>query len=317
MVAGGDQWKGTMNAEKDRLRFAIESTGNRPPIGPVKFHKETLVDEATGFVYREQAEFPTRRYVTEDWQFGPQKQTNGAVLPSLRFHFEYSNGKFMRAELVVIDEVEMLDRVPPETFAVAVPPGTYVLDYRGISQAEMSSGSRPRSAVLSEPVPDVVARANEFRARKPSVLKAGDLAPPLDVAKWVVGHDAAAAPALGGKIVLVNFSAHWCGFCHVEWAQIEAASRHFAKDDVLVVGIYDTADSEANVQQDIEKEKLTYRIALDKSGPRKHSFGGKTFQAYGIDAVPESAVIGRDGRIAYIGHLGQALETVARLSQAK
>jgi hypothetical protein len=59
------------------------------------------------------------------------------------------------------------------------------------------------------------------------------------------------------------------------------------------------------------------RPHLDKSGPRKRSFGGKTFQAYGIDAVPESAVIGRDGRIAYIGHLGQALETVARLAQAK
>jgi hypothetical protein len=59
-----------------------------------------------------------------------------------------------------------MDRVPPETFVVAADAGTLVLDYRGIPRNEMSGGRRGRFTTVTEPVGDVVLRANEARERK-------------------------------------------------------------------------------------------------------------------------------------------------------
>ncbi len=66
---------------------------------------------------------------------------------------------------MIIDEVELMDRVPPETFVLAVAAGTHLLDYRGIPRKEMTGKRRPRSTVVTEPVGDVVARANESKSR--------------------------------------------------------------------------------------------------------------------------------------------------------
>jgi hypothetical protein len=49
---------------------------------------------------------------------------------------------------------------------LAADAGTHLLDYRGIPRKEMWAGKRPRSTVVTEPVGDVVARANESRERQ-------------------------------------------------------------------------------------------------------------------------------------------------------
>ncbi|HEV3298232.1 MAG TPA: M56 family metallopeptidase [Planctomycetaceae bacterium] len=289
-----------MTSQNGRLQF--ESAG-----GNVR--NLVLIDETTGFIFRQRIEIPQYKNVRETWQFLPQSQPNGAVLPGVHFHCEYSDQKLNRAAVTVIDEAALMDHVSPETFVVAVEPGTNVIDHRGISREEMNSNPRPRSAVVNEAVSDVVSRANEFAPRKRPVVVAGDKAPPIDVAKWTSGE---AAPAIAGKIVLVTFSAIWCGPCDKVSDEIRDAAKVFPKDQVCVVGVYDAGDTDENLKKLVDKKKLTFSIAIDKPGPRKNGLG-KTAQAFGIDAVPTTAVIDREGKIAYIGHLQVALQTVARL----
>jgi beta-lactamase regulating signal transducer with metallopeptidase domain/peroxiredoxin len=309
IIVSGDKWQGSVTEEGDRLRFVLGDAST--------VRSEYLVDAKSGFPYHSIVDARAYRSAGANWEFSPHQHPNGGMVPTMRFHAVYDNQKLRYAQFTIIDEVELMNRVPPESFVVTVDPGTNVIDHRGIPRDEMSSNWRPRSAVVTEPVGDVVARANGFQRPQPPVLKKGDPAPALDVAKWVAGGATESTPAIEGKIVLVSFSAHWCGLCRPEWAQLEATARHFADNGVLVVGLFDCRDAESDVRQDIAKEKLTYAVGLDRPGSPMHSFGGKTFKAYGIDAVPESAVIGRDGRIAYIGRFEQALATVDRLVKSK
>jgi len=53
-------------------------------------------------------------FAQEKWQSGPKWQPNGAILPTFHFQFRSSGEKLTDAHLVVIDEVELMDRVPPE-----------------------------------------------------------------------------------------------------------------------------------------------------------------------------------------------------------
>ena len=105
-------------------------------------------------------------FVQEGWNFGPKRQPNGAILPTFHFQFRYSNAKLTDAQLVIVDEIELMARVPPETFVLAADAGTQLLDHRGIPRKEMPLNRRPSSTVVTEPVGDVVARANEARERK-------------------------------------------------------------------------------------------------------------------------------------------------------
>ena len=100
---------------------------------------------------------PQHHFAQEGWQSGPKRQPNGAILPTFHFQYRYSNTKLTDAQLVIIDEVELMDRVPPETFVVAADAGTLVLDYRGIPRNEVPGGRRARFTTVTEPVGDVVA----------------------------------------------------------------------------------------------------------------------------------------------------------------
>jgi hypothetical protein len=157
IVVWGDKWHGTVAEEGDRLHFVLGEVST--------FRSEYLIDAKTGFPFHWVHESSKHHFAQEGWQSGPKRQPNGAILPTFHFQFRYSGEKLTDAQLVIVDEVELMDRIPPETFVLAVAAGTHLLDYRGIPTKEMSGNRRPRSTVVTEPVGDVVARANESKSR--------------------------------------------------------------------------------------------------------------------------------------------------------
>jgi beta-lactamase regulating signal transducer with metallopeptidase domain len=158
IVVWGDKWHGTVAEEGDRLHFVLGEAST--------LRSEYVVDAKTGFPFHWVYESSQHHFAQGGWQSGPKRQPNGAILPTFHFQYRYSNTKLTDAQLVIIDEVELMDRVPPETFVVAADAGTLVLDYRGIPRNEMSGGRRGRFTTVTEPVGDVVLRANEARERK-------------------------------------------------------------------------------------------------------------------------------------------------------
>lgn len=105
-----------------------------------------------------------------------------------------------------------------------------------------------------------------------------------------------------GQVVVLNFWASWCEPCRDEAPRLERLQRELSSHDATVLGVaYKDAasDSESFVRQ----YRLTYPSLRDTSGEFAHAFG--------TDALPESFILDRTGRVVAISR-GEAGESFLR-----
>jgi thiol-disulfide isomerase/thioredoxin len=146
----------------------------------------------------------------------------------------------------------------------------------------------PTPAVVSEPV-----------AVGPS-LKMGDMAPALEIGKWLKGDEVKGFEK--DKVYVLEFWATWCGPCIGAMPHLSKLQAKHADKGLRVLGITaeDPNNSLATVQKFIEKKgsRAAYTLAWDNEG--------KTWTNYMVAAqqrgIPCSFVIGKDGKVAFIGH---------------
>jgi thiol-disulfide isomerase/thioredoxin len=126
--------------------------------------------------------------------------------------------------------------------------------------------------------------------------------------------------SLHGKVVLINFWASWCGLCKTEKPALNAMAAEMASDDFVVValasdhnraealtGVLEALAPQAVPQGPPTMEKVTaaFSQALPNGTPFKVWLDppagdeniGKITASWGIKAVPESALIDREGNI--------------------
>jgi cytochrome c biogenesis protein CcmG/thiol:disulfide interchange protein DsbE len=92
-----------------------------------------------------------------------------------------------------------------------------------------------------------------------------------------------------GKVVVLNFWAPWCRPCKAEAPHFEAASKRYAKNGVVVIGV-DVNDFKGDARRFVRKHALTYTFARDRTGA--------ILGPYGVSLLPETFVVGRDGKVA-------------------
>ncbi|HXB63069.1 MAG TPA: TlpA disulfide reductase family protein [Acidobacteriaceae bacterium] len=92
-----------------------------------------------------------------------------------------------------------------------------------------------------------------------------------------------------GKAVLVNFWAVWCAPCKVEMPWFAEFRQKYAAQGFEVVGIAEDAPSKDEILKVTGSEGVNYPILFADT---------KVGDAYGgIDYLPESFYIGRDGKV--------------------
>jgi peroxiredoxin/protocatechuate 3,4-dioxygenase beta subunit len=271
-----------------------------------------VVDLATGFVYRDSMRYKNGSSASEFWQFAPRPTPEGLVIPGMSVELLCVDNRTNAIFVRVIESIDLKPPIGPESFVVAVPPGTMILDYR-------EGPDDTDRGVMLGPVTDALARADEIAAtRKRFVppVKAGDPAPAIDASVWLNHAGKTDEPMLEGKVILVDFWGTTCGPCVGQLPEVLEAARHFAGTDLLIVGLHDSSGTVKEVAEFAAKRGLTYPLAIDRASKESGWFGA-TFAAYGVRGIPSAAVLDRQRRVVFVGEFRQAIEQAAKLLKTK
>jgi len=125
--------------------------------------------------------------------------------------------------------------------------------------------------------------------------EAGQVAPVFEM-EYFNGYEWEDKPVsslddMKGKVVVLNFWASWCVECRVEADLLEQASRQYADEDVVFLGI---------AYADVEPNAIDYMNEFDITYPNAPDLGTSISSDYEITGVPETFFIGKDGVIANV-----------------
>ncbi len=145
-------------------------------------------------------------------------------------------------------------------------------------------------------------------------LDIGDKAPPLAVSSWVKGEPVESlAP---GSIYVVEFWATWCGPCRVSIPHLTDLQKEFG-DKVTVIGVSVLEETPEDVAPFVTEmgDKMAYRVAADKVAEGAETSEGEMatnwLAAAELPGIPSAFIVGKDGRIAWIGHPMEMEEPLA------
>lgn len=127
-------------------------------------------------------------------------------------------------------------------------------------------------------------------------VKVGDFAPDFEMS--LPTGEKVKLSSLRGKVVMLQFTASWCGVCRKEMPHIEKEiwQKHKNNPDFAVYGI-DRDEPAETVLKFAETTKVTYPIGLDPNGD---IFGLYADKKAGIT---RNIIIDKDGKIVMLTRL--------------
>jgi thiol-disulfide isomerase/thioredoxin len=112
-----------------------------------------------------------------------------------------------------------------------------------------------------------------------------------------------ALSSLRGKIVLVDFWASWCGPCRKENPNVIRVYEKYHKKGFEILGV-SLDDNEDKWKDAIKKDGLPWNHVSDLKG-----WGSEAVKLYGIDAIPFTVLLDKEGKILDKGLRGPKLES--------
>ena len=156
-------------------------------------------------------------------------------------------------------------------------------------------GKQPAGQPAPEPVVDNTKTA-QVVYENDYIVKVGDLAP--DFTLQLTDGSTFTLSQQRGKVVMLQFTAGWCGVCRKEMPHIESEiwQPHKDNSNFVLVGI-DREETLEDILPFIEGVGTTYPIAMDTNAD--------VFAQYALreSGITRNVLIDRDGRIVMLTRL--------------
>lgn len=141
----------------------------------------------------------------------------------------------------------------------------------------------------------IVSKASEDEADRGYIVEVGDMAPDFTAA--LDNGETFKLSDYRGKIVMLQFTASWCGVCRTEMPFIEKEiwQQHKNKDFVLIGVDRDEPIEKLNTLS--KATGISYPLALDPNGD--------IFALYALkkSGITRNVIVDRDGKIVYLTRL--------------
>jgi peroxiredoxin len=122
----------------------------------------------------------------------------------------------------------------------------------------------------------------------------GKPAPELDLALLDGSGKVALAKHKGKEVVLLDFWATWCGPCRKSLPLLAEVAAQY-KDKGLVFYAVNQREDADKIKEFLGKQSFKLTVALDAEG--------KAGEAYGVEGIPQTVLIGKDGTVQAV-HIG-------------
>ncbi len=156
-------------------------------------------------------------------------------------------------------------------------------------------GKQPAGQPAPEPVVDN-AKTAQVVYENDYIVKVGDLAP--DFTLQLTDGSTFTLSNQRGKVVMLQFTAGWCGVCRKEMPHIESEiwQPHKENSDFVLVGI-DREETLEDILPFVEAVGTTYPIAMDTNAD--------VFAQYALreSGITRNILIDREGRIVMLTRL--------------
>jgi len=114
----------------------------------------------------------------------------------------------------------------------------------------------------------------------------------------MAGETVALSDYLGGKVLLVNVWATWCGPCVIEMPSMQRLYESLEGEDFEILAVsVDAPLGQADIGGRLGGDLIAFTESLGLTFPILHNPSGDIQRLYQTTGVPESFVIGKDGVI--------------------
>lgn len=169
---------------------------------------------------------------------------------------------------------------------------TYIALDKGLAQKYPGNADIKKFHEMVEQVAQMVSRSK--------AIAVGMEAPEINLP--MPNDKSLALSALRGKVVLIDFWASWCGPCRKEMPNVKRVYEKYKKKGFEIYGVSLDKEKDGWVEA-IAKDGLTWPQVSDLK-----FWQSEAAQAYAVQAIPFTVLVGKDGKIIAKNLRGEELD---------
>ena len=166
-----------------------------------------------------------------------------------------------------------------------------------------------KASVANDTTQDTVAVDTIVPDERGYIVSVGDEAPDFEATIAGTNQKVRLSDFRGERVVMLQFTASWCGVCRKEMPEIERQiwQRHKDNEHFALIGI-DRDEPDSTVIAFAQKTGVTYPLVLDPAGEIFCQY------AHRLAGITRNVIVDTDGRIVMMTRLYDEAE-FARMTQ--